>query len=189
MAAGPVFCRPPRRGRIARPGVTPERSGDSLASCMAMAGRAKRMVAQHLDHPAIGDRPARALHDHAFKFDLQGHQPGEAALNLGQLRARDGVGGGAGLVRIVRKAEEIADRFQRETQIAGVPDEGEPLQRLAAVEPLVAGAAFGLGQNADLLVVADRRHLHPGLRPELSDGQHQIPLEAIVARDIRVLIR
>ena len=147
------------------------------------------MVAQHLDHPAIGDLPACALHDHAFEFGFQRGQPRKAAFNLGQLRPGDGIGGGAGLIRIVRQAEKIADRFEREAQIARMPDEGQPFQRLAAVEPLVARAAFGFGQEADLLVVADRRHLHPGRLAQFSDGQHQIPLEAIVARDIRFLIR
>ena len=57
--------------------------------------------------------------------------------------------------------------------------------RLAAIEPLVACAAFGFGKEADLLVIADRRNLHPGGLAQFSDGQHQIPLEAIVARDIK----
>ena len=36
-----------------------------------MIGRTKGMVAQHFDHPAIGDFPACALHDHAFQFGLE----------------------------------------------------------------------------------------------------------------------
>ena len=147
------------------------------------------MVAQNLDHPAISDPPARALHNHAFQFGLERRQPREAAFYLCQLRLGDGIGGSAGLVGIVGQAEKIADRFQREAKIAGVPDEGQPFQRLAAVEPLVSGAAFSFGQDADLLVIPDGRHLHPGLRSEFPYGQHNIPLEAIVARDIKLLIR
>jgi hypothetical protein len=41
-----------------------------------------------------------------------------------------------------------------------------------------------LGKKADLLVVADRRNLDPRGLAQFSDRQHQIPLEAIVARDI-----
>lgn len=69
------------------------------------------------------------------------------------------------------------------------PDEGKPFHRLATIEPLVACASFGFGKQADLLVLADRRNLHSGGLAQLSDGQHQIPLEAIVARDIKSLIR
>jgi len=142
------------------------------------------MVAQHLDHPAIGNLAARALHDHPLQFGLQRRQPREAALHLGKLRARDGVGCDARLFGIVREAEKVTDRLEREAEVPCVADEGKPLQRLASVEPLVAGAAPGLGQKPDLFVVADGRNLHSGLPSEFSDGQHQIPLEAIVARDI-----
>ena len=47
--------------------------------------------------------------------------------------------------------------------------------------------ALGLSVTVDRIgnVYARRE----GQRPELSDGQHQIPLEAIVARDIRFPIR
>ena len=70
-----------------------------------------------------------------------------------------------------------------------MPDEGQPLKGLAAVEPLVSRAAFGLGQKTDLLVIANGRDLHPDLCPELSDGQHQIPPKSVVARDIMFQIR
>ena len=63
------------------------------------------------------------------------------------------------------------------------------INSLPAVEALVAATALGFRQKTDLLVVADGRNLDSGGRAQLSDGQHQIPLEAIVARDIRLLIR
>jgi hypothetical protein len=154
-----------------------------------MIGRAKRMVAQNFDNAAIGDLAACTLHDHSFKFGLQRCQSRKAAFNLCQLSLRDGIGSSAGLIRSVRQAQQVADRFEREAQIAGVPDEGQTLHRFAAVESLVARAALGFGKQADLLVIADRRYLHPGGLAQLSDSQHQIPLEAIVARDIRLLIR
>lgn len=154
-----------------------------------MVRGAKRMVPQHLDDPAVGDLAARALHHHAFKLGLEGRQPREAAFDFDKLRPRNGICGCAGLIGVVREAEKVADRLECEPQVARVPDEGKPVECLRAIEPLIAGAALGLGQKADLLVVADRRHLDPRLCPELSDRQHQIPLEAIVARDIRYLIR
>lgn len=145
----------------------------------------KRVIAQHFDDPTVGNFPARALQNHAFKLGLQRGQARKAAFNLGQLRLRDGISGGAGLIGSVRQTEKVPDRFQREAQIARMPDEGETFHRLAAIEPLVARTAFSFGQEADLLVVADRRNLHPGGLAQFSDGQHQIPLEAIVAREIK----
>ena len=50
------------------------------------------MVAQHFDHPAIGDFPACALHDHAFQFAFQRRQPRKTAFDLSQLRLGDGIG-------------------------------------------------------------------------------------------------
>ena len=147
--------------------------------------RTQRMVAQDLDDMTIGNPPARALHDHTFKLGLQRGQARKAAFNLGQLRLRDGIGCRARLIGSVRQTEKVPDRFQREAQIARMPDEGEPFHRLAAIEPLIARAAFGFGKKANLLVIADRRNLHPGGLAQFSDGQHQIPLEAIVARDIK----
>lgn len=145
----------------------------------------KRVIAQYFDDPAVRNAPTRALNDHTFKFGLQSGQARKAAFNLGQLRLRDGIGGGARLIGSVRQTEKVPDRFQREAQIARMPDEGEPFHRLAAIEPLVARAALGLGKQADLLIIADRGNLHPSGLAQFSDGQHQISLEAIVARDIR----
>jgi hypothetical protein len=49
----------------------PANSLSSLVQRVVVIGLAKRVVAQHLDDAAIGDPPARALHDHAFEFRLQ----------------------------------------------------------------------------------------------------------------------
>ena len=59
---------------------------------------AEAMIAQHFDDPAVGNLPACALHDHAFKLGLQRGQARKAAFNLGQLRLRDGIGGRARLI-------------------------------------------------------------------------------------------
>ena len=89
-------------------------------SDMTVIGRAERMVAQHLDHPAIGNAAARALQHHALQFSLQRRQSRKAAFDLGQLRAGDGIGGGTGLVRPIRQAEQIADGFERKAKVAGM---------------------------------------------------------------------
>ncbi len=150
---------------------------------------AKRVIAQHFDDPTVGNLPARALQNQAFKLGLQRGQARKAAFNLGQLRLRDGIDCRARLIGSVRQTEKVPDSFQCEAEVAGMTDEGKPLLRFATIKPLVSCAAFGFRKEADLLVVADCRNLHPGGLAQFSDGQHQIPLEAIVARDIRFLIR
>ena len=82
-----------------------------------------RVIAQHLDDPAIGYRVTGTLHHHALQFGFQGHKPRKAALNLGKLRPCNGVCSGAGLIGIVRQAEQIADCLQRKTKLAGMTDE------------------------------------------------------------------
>ena len=161
----------------------------SLAAGVAVIGRAERMVAQNLDDAAIGDTPARALHHHSFEFGSKRRQPRKAAFDFGQLRRCDGICCIAWLVWPIRQAEEVSDRFERETQISRMPDERQSFQCLLLVKPLVAGTALGLWQEPDLLIVADGRHLHSGPCTQLSNGQHQILLEAIVARDIRYPVR
>ena len=91
------------------------------------------MVAQHFDHPAIGDFPACALHDHAFQFTFQRRQPRKTAFDLSQLRLGDGIGAGTGLVGLVRQAEEVADCLEAEAQVSGVADEGQPVHRIRPV--------------------------------------------------------
>ena len=100
---------------------------------MAMVSRAERMVAQNFDHPALGDPAARALHEHAFEFRLEGRQPREAAFDFGELRPGDGIGCGTGPVGLIRQAEQIADRFQCEAQVARMANEGQSFECLAAV--------------------------------------------------------
>ena len=152
----------------------------ALAQLLAGAGFAPAgqagTPAEALAHPALAASRLAVV-------NLALGEEGDIDL-IRKLRARDSVGCDARLFGIVREAEKVTDRLEREAEVPCVADERKPFQRLASVEPLVAGAAPGLGQKPDLFVVADGRNLHSGLRPEFSDGQHQIPLEAIVARDI-----
>ena len=64
----------------------------------AMFGRAVGMVAQNLDHPAIGDPPSGAMIDHALQLSLQRKQARDAPFDRLKLGARDGIHFGAGLV-------------------------------------------------------------------------------------------
>jgi hypothetical protein len=135
------------------------------------------VVAQNLDHAAVGDTPARAVINHAPKFQLQRLHPGNPPLDRIQLRARDRIDLGTGLVGAVRKTQKVADRLKREAKVAGVADKGKAILRRARVKALVPGGALGRGKKADLLVIADRGNLHSGGRAKFSDGQYENPLD------------
>lgn len=70
-------------------------------------------------------------------------EPREPRLDGGELRPRDGVGLRAGLIGPVLEAQEVTDGTEREAQLAGVADEGQPLPRGLTVEALVADRALG----------------------------------------------
>jgi hypothetical protein len=48
--------------------------------------------------------------------------------------------------------------------------------RISPVKPLIARAAFGYRQKADLFVVADGRHFDPSGIAQFSDGEHSLSL-------------
>lgn len=131
--------------------------------------QAKLVIAQNADYAAIRDPAMGALDDHALKLGLQGLQPADTGIDGDKLTPGDLIGGGAGDVRSVGKAQQFADRLQRKAQVAGMADEGQPLLRFLPVKPLISDAALGVGQQADLLVIADGRHFHPGGHTEFTD--------------------
>jgi hypothetical protein len=134
-------------------------------------GEAVRMIRKHLDHSAVGDFSALALNNHAFEFGFERAQSGNAAFDLSQLSAGDPVGGVTGLPGIIGEAQEFADRVERETEFPAVADEGETLQVLRPVAPLVASGAQRLWHQANLLVIADGLHLTACAPGKQSDRQ------------------
>ena len=88
-----------------------------------MVLRAVRMVAEHLNDPAVGDGSLRTLGDHPVQLRFQRRQTRDARLHCGKLVLRDDVGGCAGLVGPVGEAEQVADRLERKSEIARVANE------------------------------------------------------------------
>src|SRR3546814_4245952 len=86
------------------------------------------MVGQNLDDPAVGDLAALALHDHALELPLEGLQARDPRLNKPELRAGYRIGGFAGLRRMIRQAEQLPDRVEREAELPPVSDEGQPVR-------------------------------------------------------------
>ena len=88
-----------------------------------------------------------------------------------EMRPRDLVRLAAAAVGIRSEAQELPDRLDLEPELAGVADEVEPPHLIRAVAPLLALGADGRRQQPDLLVVADRGHLHPGPAGQLTDRE------------------
>ena len=154
-----------------------------------MIGGAMGVVAQNFDHPAISDAATGALTHHALQFGLQGLQARDPTFDRLKLGTREGVDFGTGLIWAVGEAQQVSDRLKRKAKFTGVPDEGEAILRDAGIEPLIAAGPLGPGQQADLLVVADRGDLDPRRSAKFSDGQHEKPLEPLVAREITWVFR
>lgn len=130
------------------------------------------MISQNLDHAAFPDRAMRTLRHHLLQLAAQRRQLRDPPVHRLQLRLRDGVGSGAGLVRIVLQGQQVADRVEWKAKVAGMADEKQSCQGIARIEALVPFAPTGGVQKADLLVIADRRHLDPGGLTQFSDRQH-----------------
>ena len=130
------------------------------------------MVAENLNHAAIGNHATGALDQHPLQFDRQLCHPRDARLDRGKPRRGDG--GGARLIWLVRQAEKVADGIDQKARFTRMPNEGQPLMGLSAVKSLISRTAFSLRQEADLVILADRGHLDPRGQAKLFDGQHAV---------------
>src|SRR6056297_1809789 len=155
-------------------------SGWLTAACGSGAGvvvyEARGVIAEDLEHAAVGDGVTAAFPEHALQFLAQSLQPRDSRLDLLQLAVRNAIDVGAGPARVVGQLQQLADRFQRETELARVPDEGEPVQIVVSVAALPAFGPPRLGQQTDLLVIAYRLDFRAGALGERADREHSIPL-------------
>ena len=71
---------------------------------------------------------------------------------------------------VAHQIDETAHLFDRKPELPATPDEGEPPQVGRAVNAVTAGAAAGLGQQADFLVIANGRDGTVRFRCETLDG-------------------
>jgi len=83
------------------------------------------MGGQGFDDATVGDRATPALTDDVAQFLGEPGQVGELALDLGEMRAGDGVDLGAGSVSVIGKGKELPDLIDREAQIPPTPDEAQ----------------------------------------------------------------
>ena len=90
------------------------------------------MVGQHLDHLTFIDAAMATALDHQFKFRLQCRQAEYSLLHLGKPRLGDGIGGAAGLMRIVLEGEQSPDGADLEAEFSSAADEGQARRSAAA---------------------------------------------------------
>jgi hypothetical protein len=77
----------------------------------------------------------------------------------------------AGALSVPDQRRELSHLLDREAEVAAAADEGEAPDVLLAIAPLTAVATAGRRQEADLLIVSDRRRVRPGASGQLSDLQ------------------
>jgi len=107
-------------------------------------------------------------------------QPGDARLDVGEMRAGDGVCPCAGPRRVAGERDQVADRVDAEAEVAGMADEPQPAEVLRPEGPPVRSRPVRPAEQADLLVIADRRHLHAALRRRAPIGRPAIETPLIL---------
>ena len=135
----------------------------------ALAGAA---LGERFDDLALGDCAVCATLECSFEFGLQQSQPLDARPHVGEMTAGNGIGIRAGGFRMGGEIDQLPDRLDRETEIAGMENEDEALVVAVVVAALVAGIAFRLGHEADRFVVADRLDLAAAPCRQRTDRQH-----------------
>ena len=75
-------------------------------------GSALGVVGKRFDDAAVADLAPGALLEHALELALEHRQPGEPPLDLLELAPRKPIDGVARLVRVIRQAEQLADRLE-----------------------------------------------------------------------------
>jgi hypothetical protein len=121
------------------------------------------VIRQNLDHTALTDTAVVASVHHQFQFGFERLQAADTLLDLKQAGLGNGVGRGAGLLRIVLKRQQGTYCLDFETKLTGVTDKRQPAQIGRRVEALIAFTTLRQGQKPNGLIIADGGHLHAAL--------------------------
>ncbi len=144
------------------------------------------MVAEGMEHGTAVLVPAVAGGGDPGQFLFQSLQAVDPVAQAGLLPAGDVMGPVQGGAIGPFERDQRRDVVQRQAQIAGVTDKAEPLQRGAIIAALIAFAAGSGLQQALVLVKPDGGDLDAGAPRHFADGKHELALEALVTREIRV---
>lgn len=129
----------------------------------------KIVVAERLDDPAISDFSAAAHFDHAFELTSKTLKAVEALIDGGQLNPCNAICLVARLFGAIRKAQQIPDGIQRESESPSVTHEGESFAGGLVIASLVPFRADWRNQKADLLVISDGWRLGLGHTSDFTD--------------------
>ena len=123
---------------------------------------------------SIEDRTVRSIIPLA-RIDEPVQRPGHGAqfrdlgIELTQMSKGDRFHLGAGAIPIGPQCEQVADPLDRESEIAGATYEGQAMEIVVAIDPVVAGAPVGWADQPDRFIVPDHLGRHAGRRGCLSD--------------------
>src|SRR6516225_5413320 len=123
--------------------------------------RPSQSTRQRRDHTAFGNPPKGTFGDHPFQFGLQRNEAVNPPLNLSKPGASYRIRRFARLIWIVMQRKQGSDGLDLEPQLTRASDESKSAQVSRPIQPPVVLRARRLWQEADQLVIADRRHLHP----------------------------
>lgn len=126
---------------------------------------------QRLDDPAIRNRTAATLIDHAVEFATQGAQVDNLSINLGPVRFGDCIDSVAGAITLVGQVEQCAHLVERKPKISRAPDEAQPIGVLWTIGPVVSRRAARRGKQSNPLIIADCLNLGIRPSPQLADRE------------------
>ena len=121
---------------------------------------AEFVVRDDLDDPALPNAPVPALQDHTGELPTQGGKASDPLIDLVEMMPGNPVGLLAGAVRLTAHVQELADRVDLEAELARMANEIEAARVVLAVTALLPLRPRRGGEEADLLVIADRRYLN-----------------------------
>ena len=105
-----------------------------------------------------------------LKLPTKREEPLNFAVNGLKMLADKRVDLPAGVLGLVLQGEQGADGLDLETQLASVADEDEAPDVAVTITATVAFGSRQAWEEADLLVVTDRRDLEAGAPGNLADG-------------------
>src|SRR5919106_3628416 len=142
---------------------------------MSILTPARSRLTQVLQDHAVRSRSPGAGHLTAFHESRDGSlqrlqlvQPGA---HRRQMALRQIPRFQAGALPVLDQRGERSHLLDREAEVAAAAYEGEPSDVLLAVAPLATIATAGGRQEADQLVISDRRRIRAGAPGQLSDLQ------------------
>ena len=114
------------------------------------------MIRQRRDDAAIADAIAMPMRQHQFEFRAQTLEHRDPAIDRVEMPARDAIGLGAFGLPLIGERQQLADGRQRKAELARMPDEYQLLPMCLPIAALPSRSSPRRGQQADILVIADR---------------------------------